>query len=77
MGKEEVVDVLRWGRPWNLAMWAGGQSENLLFLRQRHWSCIKDCPLRSSHCITLQGLKEASQIIVHLFIVEEKLKGRQ
>ena len=55
----------------------GGWSENLLFLRQKHWSYIKDGPIRSSHCITILGLKEVSQMIVHLFIVEVKVKRRR
>ena len=46
-----------WGGKGDGIWWCGvgGQSANLLILRQRHWSCIKDGLLRSSHCITMQG----------------------
>ena len=42
VGEEVVVDVFGQGRPWNLAVKVGGQSENLLFLRQKYWLFIQD-----------------------------------
>ena len=42
VGEEVVVDVFGQGRPWNLSVRVGGQSENLLFLRQKHYLFMQD-----------------------------------